>query len=759
MVKKVYYLIIATLVSLIGTCTLFSQETTVYDEMSLDELCEVDVVVTASKKPEDLFDAPLSVTIVKKDEIIKAGCRNIMEALRLSPGLIVRETTPGNFDIHIRGFDDVNKNFYMPLPFNSTILVMIDYRVVFSYFSGGTLWETLPIGIQDIERIEVVRGPASALYGPNAVNGVINIITSQAKEPGLNTYVHAGLGTQKTEIVNASVGYNWSDKTKINFSANFSERNRFDRNYYSWNDKNYVNWRDLSMIMDVMKDTITRELYTARDFMDTLNTDFNEKLSYQSAGANAFFSHITCNSRYDVSLGINHSESQKPGPMNFLTPFSQFRSNSIYFDSHISIFNWTGQFNVITGENINNFAFNSHKYTVLNATLEYNWQIFKSLNFRPGLNVRQIQYYSPIINDQPFDFAKMNYSFTDEKRKVTNRAFYFLTEWKPTSNLRFIGGLRADTFNLDKTGTINYELAATYRLNKNNLFRIVNTEASRAPFIFDTYLNSKNEFDGKFNGSNYPVKEFYSTQQQLKYPTNNTLEIGWRSKVGSDLSFEIELFTSKLKNILVSINYLSIDQKFLLNSKNQPTTPISFDVKNVMRAENYNMSARQNGATFNLNYKALNNLSFGLFTTFQQTKILGSDSIFRSSESFNVDSVNRVGEYQRNEIFNITNMKSEATPSVFGGLIVNFQPGEKWNINLNNYFYSRQTFSYTYDKDSNFTLLEIDPWINMNLKISYQPMTKLNIYVSGYNLLGKHREYWGADNIGTSLMLGLQWGY
>ena len=171
--RKIAYILFAGIIY----CSIsYSQDDDVYKDMSLDELLNIDVVVTASKKPEDLFEAPLSVTIIKKDQILKAGCRSIVEALRLSPGMIVRETTPGNFDVQIRGFDDVTKNLYIPLPLNTNILVMIDNRIVYSYYSGGTMWETLPIDISDVERIEIVRGPASALYGPNAVNGVINII-------------------------------------------------------------------------------------------------------------------------------------------------------------------------------------------------------------------------------------------------------------------------------------------------------------------------------------------------------------------------------------------------------------------------------------------------------------------------------------------------------------------------------------------------------------------------------------------------------
>ena len=90
----------------------FGQEPNkVYNEITLEELLDIDVVVTASKHPEDLFETPLSTTIISKDEISNSGVTSIPEALRLSQGLIVREITPGNYDIHMRGYDDITKMF------------------------------------------------------------------------------------------------------------------------------------------------------------------------------------------------------------------------------------------------------------------------------------------------------------------------------------------------------------------------------------------------------------------------------------------------------------------------------------------------------------------------------------------------------------------------------------------------------------------------------------------------------------------------
>lgn len=757
MVKHNIILALIVLISLVQAVN--AQEKCVYDDMSIDDLLNVNVIVTASKKLEDLFEAPLSVTIIKKEQIQQAGCTSIMEALRLAPGLIVREATPGNFDIHIRGFDDANKNFYVPIPFNSTILVMIDNRVVFSYFSGGTLWETLPVGIQNIERIEVVRGPASALYGPNAVNGVINIITSHAKESGLNTFANVGFGTQNSKNVNTSIGYNWNDNTKISLSTNFNERNRFDNSYYSWKNNQYVNQNHLELFEDILRDTINRINWVSKDFMDALQSKFDETLSLQTFNTTLYFSHnFGLQTKLDFSLGGSHSQSQKPGNMNFLTPMSQTKSQSFYFDSRITHYNWSGQINFIKGEDLSNFGFNSYSYNVFNALVEYNWQITPTINFRPGLDVRQVEYKSPITDANIYNFATLNNEYkTNSFRKVLNQAFYFLSEWRPTSSLRFIGGMRVDTFSLYQTASFNYEIACTYRINKDNLIRIVNSKASRAPFIFDTYLNATSQrdiYDSHIN-TYYPLKEFYISKNRLKYPTNLTLELGWRCKVTDDVDFDLELFGSRLTNLFESVNRLNFSVKY-----NDSLGIISSNGQSSLSAENLNTKEYQLGFSYNVNYKISEKAMLSFFGTIQKTFFSGNNDLYNilTDSSRTYDPKTKTYTLNMHLLSNITHWSPESTPNFYGGVVFNYKLHNSLNFNLNSYYYSRQVFVNNFSQDELYELI-IDPWIDVNLKLSYSPGSKFNIYLSGNNLLGKHRELGGADNIGTTFLLGAQWGF
>ena len=151
---------------------------------SVDELFALIMnknVSSASKNEEDSFVSPLSSTVLTSDEMRTYGVSTIEEALRLIPGMIVSEKTNGVYDVQVRGLYNIPDNNMILYTENANILVMVDGRITHNYATGMPNFETLPISIEDVERIEVVRGATSALYGPNAVNGVVNIIIADGK--------------------------------------------------------------------------------------------------------------------------------------------------------------------------------------------------------------------------------------------------------------------------------------------------------------------------------------------------------------------------------------------------------------------------------------------------------------------------------------------------------------------------------------------------------------------------------------------------
>ncbi|MBI5497384.1 MAG: TonB-dependent receptor [Deltaproteobacteria bacterium] len=143
--------------------------------------------VTAARTEADVMDSPAFVTVITREELEQSGFRTIPEALRRIPGITVAQMTQSDFNVTLRGLNRRLAN---------KVLVLVDGRSVYQDFLGGTAWEALPVELQDVERIEVVRGPGAALYGASAFGGVVNIITRTAEASGVEASGEAGLPRQ-----------------------------------------------------------------------------------------------------------------------------------------------------------------------------------------------------------------------------------------------------------------------------------------------------------------------------------------------------------------------------------------------------------------------------------------------------------------------------------------------------------------------------------------------------------------------------------
>lgn len=139
-------------------------------ELSLEELAHLDVA-TVSRKAQKLSDTPAAVTVLSAEDIRRSGARSVPEALRDVPGVQVAQIGGGRWSVGVRGWGG---------RFSNKLLVLLDGRTLYSPLFSGVFWEALDVMLEDVERIEVVRGPGASLWGANAVNGVINIVTRKA---------------------------------------------------------------------------------------------------------------------------------------------------------------------------------------------------------------------------------------------------------------------------------------------------------------------------------------------------------------------------------------------------------------------------------------------------------------------------------------------------------------------------------------------------------------------------------------------------
>jgi len=141
-------------------------------ELSLEQLMDIEVT-SVSKKPERLCEAAAAIYVITQEDIRRSGATSIPEALRMVPGLEVARIDANEWAITSRGFNG---------EFANKLLVLIDGRTVYTPLFGGVYWDVQDTMLEDIDRIEIIRGPGATMWGANAVNGVINIITKTAKD-------------------------------------------------------------------------------------------------------------------------------------------------------------------------------------------------------------------------------------------------------------------------------------------------------------------------------------------------------------------------------------------------------------------------------------------------------------------------------------------------------------------------------------------------------------------------------------------------
>lgn len=172
--------------------------------LSLEQLMDIEIT-SLGKKPENLSDVAAAAYVITSEDINRSGVTNIADALQMAPGVHVSKLNSHAWAVSARGFNGF---------FANKLLVLIDGRNVYSSTFGGVYWDQQDLLLEDIERIEVIRGPAASIWGANSMNGVINIITRCSRDTQ-GTYLTAGAGKEDRGFVGARHGFTVGDDVYV----------------------------------------------------------------------------------------------------------------------------------------------------------------------------------------------------------------------------------------------------------------------------------------------------------------------------------------------------------------------------------------------------------------------------------------------------------------------------------------------------------------------------------------------------------------
>lgn len=691
---KNYFNSLFVLLAMFCTAPAFAQEQPVVEEdlftLSLEELMNVPIN-SASKKDETLFDAPLSSYTITRADMDKAGSTSIMEALRLAPGVIVREQTNGVYDIHIRGFDNIQRHgedFNKP---SSTALVMIDNRPVFNHNLGGIFWEALPVDLNDVERIEIVRGPSAPLFGPNAVTGVINIITKKASE-STSIRASAQLGSPNTAIANLSYGKKINDKFNFSVSGNYQDRNRFDEKYYN------------------------SATETFEDIQNIYPTDYktrysDSKLALNKWGINGFLNFKpTEKTAFDLSLGVQESETQK----NFIggsTPFTTNETQSKYANLAMHFHNLAIRTSFATGhDDLNlNTPPNEYDFNIFDIHAEYEIKVVPNFSVVPGISYQDAHY-----SDEDYKKEGVGSLLNGQDVGIQNTSGFIRTDFTRIKNLRVIAAVRADKFSAPDDVYLAYEFATTFKINEANLIRAAVTRSNSGSFIGNTYLN--------FVTPVGPGMNFVrSGNEDLDLLRVDMIEVGFRSQITKSLQIDLDIFNQKAENFTALLNTSPLSQQF----KGIPTT------------------ATQRGATLGVNIVPNEKIQIKPFVTIQKTETHNMPS------SYNDPSIDPTITYADSEHKSTPSVYGGYFINYKASKLFNL------NINGYYFASHTQYGRKGTGASATPVSTDISAKFLVNLKANLNITEQFSVFLNGRNIFNNDaREYYGTDRIGGLYTVG-----
>jgi len=401
-----------------------------FEEMPLEP---EDYSVAGTKHPQRLSQAPSAITVLDEKDIRAYRVSSLEELLRIIPGLDMAIITPADKQVGIRGFYPIGSN---------TVLVLVDGREVNVTFIGGVFWNLLPITVDDIKKIEIIRGPGSALYGANAYSGVINIITKGPREERRAEAI-SEIGVYNTELgtmlFKAKGAQNWK-RLGLKVSADYNELRSFS------------NTEEISSKLERFY------LRSHYDISGNAQIDldggflFDDSRFYSLMGelpvSNSYLGHLNLSGKWE-NLSCRFSWHRFDFDVEFNSPLLNPDLISALFEGHYPV--EAGIHNFDTG-------------------LEYYLYIGQGNRLTLGVSYLLNIFSSPIL---------------EKKEKREDRfGVYFQNEWSLHPSLNFIAGFRYD-YNSQTEEDYSPRISLVYSLDRNNTFRASLARAFRKPTFFE----------------------------------------------------------------------------------------------------------------------------------------------------------------------------------------------------------------------------------------------------------------------------------
>ncbi len=646
---------------------------------SVDELFSMIMnknVSSASKQEENSFTSPLSTSVITRDEMRTYGVSSVEEALRLIPGMIVAEKLNGIYDVQMRGLNNIPDNNLYLYTENMNILVMIDGRITHNYAVGMPALENIPISIEDIERVEVVRGATSSLYGPNAVQGVINIITQKPDNApaSVSGSVKVGNNVMQGDV---ALRKKFNNKISLGLTYNIQRRKRFtDKLYITPSKERYVidekyitgesgyisneklaeglaagTIRNVSAGADLTVDEYCHFYAAANADENGVLFNYNgsadgnvsypdPSLSRRNDGVNGY---VTFNPTSDIHFNLtggyqySFNNNTQVGQDNVILRGREF--STAYVNLNADIKNLKLLANYYGG--CNHYCVGSAGFQMYmkmgSASAEYTIKV-GDLAIKPGVGYQKVY-----LEDHKPETVNYNDGYGD--RETSGFWGYYSQGNKSADNDDLSGSLRLDykhnglrliaAGRFDKTSipdnwNPSWQFAAAYQINDANFIRIDYGRARRSAAL----VNSSSNYN--WHSPSMPNWMQFVGNPEAPLVSIDNFELGYRWKPSAKVLVDAEAFYSISRDYGELKAYSSMltlpDDKLtntlggLITGQVDPTQlnamlPTLFGSKAYIRYDNMPFKVHQMGLSMNIDWIISPKLIAKINANLQQTKV------------------------------------------------------------------------------------------------------------------------------------------
>ena len=501
-----------------------------------------ETVVAASRRAQATLDAPNAITVITGDEIRASGLISLADILRRVPGAEVMTMGLGSANVSFRGFNQRIAN---------KVLLLIDGRPEYQDFLGVTLWAVLPVGLEEIERVEVIRGPGSALYGANAMLGVVNIIT---RAPGSGAPAELNGFAGNANLAGGSFVASGGEKLRFRASAGYQQGDKFSRDYAEGRPDVASNVDDPNLGLRSARGNLTA--------FYAFNKDFSVAVS---GGINRLFTELYAlgllRNFYLDGLGGYAKVDFTGGPVKF-----RFFWNHAKFDAGPQ-FEPIGQRSLVTAVDTNVFDGE--------ALFQKEFSLAGTHVVAVGLSAR---------------LKRVKWGYIGPLTSELHAAAFVQDEWRIIKPLTLIASYRIDRHPLLDKGKPGYaqspRVSVVVRPFESHAFRASFATAFRQPTFLESYMNIRTPVPGVTGAS-----VLTEGNRELRPERLISFELGYRGELPRlGLTVDLTGYWNIVSDLIVlsAVNPVSpesafdeVSQSFLLGRSIFSNDPQSYTARGV----------------------------------------------------------------------------------------------------------------------------------------------------------------------------------